>query len=90
VSDPNEAEKRVAELKALGEILGLLQEDPEQFFKGVGGNGLQDDEIDKLVQERIQAKLDKNYQRADEIRNQLQEAGIVLEDSREGTQWRRG
>ena len=40
--------------------------------------------------ERQEAKLAKNYARADEIREELSAAGVVLEDSREGTQWKRG
>ncbi len=75
-----------AELLALGKMLGLLQSDPEAWFKGEGED---DAEVDALVQERIQAKLDKNYARADEIRKSLQGRGIVLEDSKDGTTWRR-
>ena len=46
--------------------------------------------IDGLVAERTQAKKDKNFARADEIRDQLKDAGIQLEDTREGTRWTRG
>jgi cysteinyl-tRNA synthetase len=42
------------------------------------------------VAERTQAKKDKNFARADEIRDQLKDAGIQLEDTREGTRWTRG
>ena len=45
--------------------------------------------IDGLVAERTQAKKDKNFARADEIRDQLKDAGIQLEDTREGTRWSR-
>ena len=47
------------------------------------------EEIEKLIQERQQARKDKNFARADEIRNQLLEQGIVLEDTREGVKWKR-
>ena len=44
----------------------------------------------RAMYERQQAKLDKNYARADEIRQHLLQRGVVLEDSRDGTKWRRG
>lgn len=73
-------------LLAAGQMLGLLQGDPDAWFQG--GN---DDsgEIDALVEERNNAKRNKNFARADEIRADLLARGIVLEDSREGTKWRR-
>lgn len=76
-----------ATLLAIGELLGLFQCEPETWFKGEAQD--QDAEIDALVQERVQAKLDKSWARADEIRNELQALGIVLEDSKDGTTWRR-
>ena len=48
-----------------------------------------DEEIEKLIQERQDARKAKNFARADEIRNQLLEQGIVLEDTREGVKWKR-
>ena len=50
---------------------------------------LLDEDIDKLIQERQQARKDKNFARADEIRNLLLEKGITLEDTREGVRWKR-
>lgn len=76
-----------AMLLAVGELLGLFQAEPEVWFKGEASDD--DTEIEALVQERVQAKLDKNWPRADEIRNELQARGIVLEDSKDGTTWRR-
>lgn len=72
-------------------LMGLLGEDPETWFSTtVGEEGISADEIEALIAERAQAKKDKNFARADEIRNQLSEAGVVLEDSAQGTKWRRG
>jgi cysteinyl-tRNA synthetase len=51
--------------------------------------GLTDEAIEALVNERIAAKKAKNFGRSDEIRNQLQELGIILEDTRDGTRWKR-
>ncbi len=75
------------ELLADGALIGLLTVDPEQWFKG----GAQDDDahIDQLVQERDQARKDRNFGRADELRDQLTGMGIVLEDGAGATRWRR-
>lgn len=50
---------------------------------------LLDEEIDKLIQERIEARKNKDFARSDEIRDQLKEQGILLEDTPQGTRWRR-
>jgi len=47
------------------------------------------DLIEKLIAERVQAKKDKNFSRADQIRDELLTQGVVLEDARSGTTWRR-
>lgn len=51
--------------------------------------GLLDEEIDQLIEERNQARKDKNFARSDEIRDQLKEQGIILEDTPQGVRWRR-
>lgn len=48
-----------------------------------------DEEIEKLIEERQVARKERNFQRADEIRAELLEKGIVLEDTREGVKWKR-
>jgi cysteinyl-tRNA synthetase len=79
-----------AQLKTLGNILGILQEQPEAFLQAGASDGIAAEEVERLVAERIAAKQNKNYARADEIRKLLLSEGVVLEDSREGgTQWRR-
>jgi cysteinyl-tRNA synthetase len=75
-------------LKALGATLGLLQDDPATFLQGAASSGELD--VQKLIDERIAAKQSKNYARADEIRKELEAAGIALEDKPGGkTEWRR-
>lgn len=71
-------------LKAAGRILGILQQDPEVWFQGDG-----DDAIDSLIAERNAARADKDFARADEIRDELVAQGVVLEDGAGGTTWRR-
>ena len=51
--------------------------------------GLLDEEVDQLIEERNQARKDKNFARSDEIRDQLKEQGIILEDTPQGVRWRR-
>jgi len=88
-SDPVRARGLAAELKGFGAIFGILQEDPMTFRRG-GADGDDADEIDQLVAERSEAKRAKDFARADAIRKSLLERGVVLEDTREGTVWRRG
>jgi cysteinyl-tRNA synthetase len=72
-------------LKALGGSIGLLQMDPARFLQG----GVKFD-VDALIKERNDARRAKNFPRADEIRKQLDAAGITLEDKPGGTtEWRR-
>jgi cysteinyl-tRNA synthetase len=78
-------------LKALGGVLGLLQRDPSEFLQGgAGETGYTPEHIEQLIAERIAAKKAKNYAESDRIRKELGDAGIVLEDTPQGTVWRRG
>jgi cysteinyl-tRNA synthetase len=88
--DANRSASLAGELKALGEILGIFRFNPTEFLQSGSSDQISAEAVEQLIAERIQAKKDKNYARADEIRKQLAEAGIVIEDSRDGTtQWRR-
>jgi len=88
--DPEEIALAKAELMVGGGLLGLLQADPEGWFTdSMGEEGPTAEEIDGLIQERIAAKSNRDFQRADEIRDDLETQGVVLEDGPDGTQWRR-
>lgn len=79
-----------SQMRGLGNILGLLELDPQAYLRGEAGEGdLADANVDALVVQRQQAKLDRNFALSDQIRDQLKVAGIVLEDSKEGTVWKR-
>ena len=78
-----------ARLLAAADLLGILQNDPEEWFQAGADDAISAEQIEALIAERQQAKLDKNYARADEIREELRAEGVVLEDSREGTSWKR-
>jgi len=78
-------------LLAVAGLMGLLQQDPEQWFTlSRGGSDISAEEIEALIAKRNQAKADKDYAGADAVREELKAMGVVLEDSREGTKWRRG
>ncbi|WP_228730514.1 cysteine--tRNA ligase [Psychrobacter sp. TAE2020] len=81
------------QLKALAQVLNILQQPVQQFLQAVIGDkvddSLTDGVINDLIIERTNAKSNKDFARADEIRVQLKDAGIELEDSRSGTTWRR-
>ena len=86
-----DAEQRVLLKKAIlagGRWLGLLQQDPEVWFqRGDGNNDVE--EIERLIEQRAQAKADKDWATADRLREQLTAMQVVLEDGPEGTQWKR-
>ena len=88
--DESAAASLGALLRQLGDLIGILQSDAESYLRGgaVANDG--DAEIDALVAQRNEAKANKDWGTADEIRNKLQEMGIVLEDGPSGTTWRRG
>ncbi len=89
-SDPEQAGQLGALLVRLGGVLGLLQADPESFLKGSSGDGEEDDAvIDELVAARDQARADKDWARADDIRDRLEAMKIIVEDGAGGSTWRR-
>jgi len=91
-SGAEEAAALGATLKQLAGVLGILQNDPETFFKQAAGSdeGLSDEAVEALIEKRYQARADKNWAEADRVRDELKEAGIVLEDAAGKTSWRRG
>ncbi|EXG85719.1 cysteinyl-tRNA synthetase [Clostridium sp. ASBs410] len=83
-TDENSSKEYVAYLKEtivrLCDVLGIITEKEEEIL---------DDEIEAMIAGRQQARKDKNFALADEIRGKLLEKGIVLEDTREGVKWKR-
>ena len=79
-------------LQALAGVLGLLTRSPEAFLQGSGGAGSSDNDhaaIEALVAARTAAKKARNFAEADRLREELAAQGVVLEDTPQGTLWRR-
>src|SRR5690606_2299960 len=82
---PSEKPALQKALRKAGDFLGLLPQDSEAWFRwqpASSTGGLSDTEIDQLIVDRNDAKKAKDYQRADQIRQELKAQGIVLEDSK--------
>ncbi len=88
-TDAAERERLAASMMAAGDLMGLLQTDVESWFAGDSDGELTAEAIDALIVERNAARADRNFQRADEIRDELADAGIRIEDGADGTTWRR-
>lgn len=76
-----------------GSVFGLFADEPNHYFEkqkqtGIESKGIRPDEIELLIEQRRTARSEKNWAEADRIRNLLQEKGIVLKDTPQGTEWR--
>ncbi|MEO1150265.1 MAG: cysteine--tRNA ligase [Pseudomonadota bacterium] len=79
-------------LRASGNLIGLLTQTPDAWFKSSSPQSTgapTDDEIEALIAERRAAKKAKDYGKADGIRDDLKASGVIIEDSPQGTSWRR-
>ena len=82
-----------SDLKKMGSILGILYENPADYFKAkkeakLKATSLDSAAIDLLVKERDQARKEKNFKKADEIREKLDKMNVLLEDGPNGTTWK--
>lgn len=77
-----------SQLLSAGKLLGLLQQDPHAWFHHTDDAAASAD-IQKLVDARTQAKDERDFARADALRAQLLEMGIVVEDTAQGSRWKR-
>jgi cysteinyl-tRNA synthetase len=88
-SSREHGESLAAELLADGKLIGLLGQDPDDWFEG-SGTKTDDARIEDLIQRRMDARAAKDFALADALRDELTAMGIVLEDGAGGTRWRRG
>jgi len=88
---PTEAAKLAGDLLKMAKPLGLLYQGPDAFFQTTFGSQqtINNEEINKKIAQRIQARSDKNWELADQIRDELKKQGVVLEDVGQETTWRR-
>jgi cysteinyl-tRNA synthetase len=76
-------------LKVAG-VLGILQSEPEEFLSSVSGDSdIDPEELERLIRERTDARANKEWARADMVRKTLQEMGVIIEDTPQGTKWRK-
>jgi cysteinyl-tRNA synthetase len=85
--DDEKQQRLAAQMYATGRLLGFLTEDADAWFTGDGD--MPAEEIESLLEERRRARADKDFAKADEIRDRLAEAGVQIEDGAGGTTWRR-
>ena len=76
-------------LKGLAGILGLLAREPSEFLQAGAGAEISTVEIDAMIKQRNEARKNKNFDEADELRDHLLKAGVILEDASGITTWRR-
>ena len=86
-------EKQKGTLKSklilLGSLMGILQEDPKSWFEiNQSNKDFNKEEIDNLISERNEAKINKDYAKADMIRDELMNKGIEIMDNSSGTSWK--
>jgi cysteinyl-tRNA synthetase len=87
--DVDEKQRLAGMMFAAGELMGLLQFDPEDWFAGDVDGELSADDIEALIEKRNAARAAKDFATADAVRDQLASAGIKIEDSAGSTSWRR-
>ncbi|ASP39974.1 cysteine--tRNA ligase [Bacterioplanes sanyensis] len=75
------------QLRFLGDVLGCLQDDPQAFLQG---DDVDADWVAGMIEKRADAKVNKDFATADQVRDELAAVGIVLRDSPEGTTWSKG
>jgi cysteinyl-tRNA synthetase len=88
-SDDGEREALAADMFATGDLLGLMQSDPEAWFAGHVEGELSAEDIEGMIEKRNAARAAKDFATADAIRDEFAAAGIQIEDGPDGTTWRR-
>ena len=85
--DNNEREDIAAQIYASGKILGLFEKDANEWFSQIAQCKYSEGEIENLIAQRDEARLIKDFNKADQIRDQLLDEGISIEDTSAGVRW---
>jgi len=90
-TEQSPAAARLAQsLRALSSTLGLLQRDADEFLQGGSTSGaIAEREIEKMIAQRTDARLRRDWAESDRIRDELKAQGVILEDTGGQTSWRR-
>ena len=88
-TDDDERATLAAQMYASGELMGLLGSDPDEWFAGHVEGDMSSDDIEAIIEKRNAAKAAGDYAAADAFRDQLSDAGVTIQDGRDGTSWRR-
>ncbi len=86
--DSAKAENLAGLLIKLGDILGILQNSPDAFLQGDSNDDFSS-QVEALIAKRVEARANKDWASADAVRDQLTQLGIVLEEGKDGTTWRK-
>ena len=88
-SDDETKLQLAAQMYASGALIGILGDDPDAWFARHTDGEMPGAEVEALIEMRNAAKAEKDFEKADEYREQLKDARIEIQDSRDGTSWRR-
>ena len=89
-TDEEQKQALAAAMFASGDLMGLLQTDPEEWFAGDADGEMPAEEVEELIAKRNATRAAKDFAAADGFRDQLAAAGIQIEDGPDGTTWKRG
>jgi cysteinyl-tRNA synthetase len=81
------AKEKSSKLKTSANVLGLLTQDVSQWNQGNKATKVDADKVEALIQERKDARANKDFARSDEIRDELLSMGVEIKDGRDGTTW---
>jgi cysteinyl-tRNA synthetase len=88
-TEDGERQRLAAVMFATGDLLGLLQQDPEEWFAVAADSALSAEAINEMIEKRNAARAAKDFATADALRDELAAAGIQIEDGAGGTTWRK-
>ncbi len=88
-NDQTQRIERAARLRRSAELLGLLGQEPEDWFTRGADTGLSAEQIEQMIEQRNAARKRHDFAQADAIRDELASRGVLIEDGAEGTRWRR-